>query len=168
LKENLDIGTMIQSSQTQTNNGIIEKYCYGNDISSCVTSGGLYNWNEAMQYTTVSGAKGICPVGWHLPTQNDFAILALQAAYTSNPLKSVGQGSGSGAGTNTTGFSGLLVGFYYVNQFFDYGNSTSFWSSLQFSTLDAYVMTLLATNNTLSYTSYGGKDFGISVRCLKD
>jgi len=66
LKENLDIGTMITSSPS--NNGIIEKYCYGNIESNCDIYGGLYQWDEAMQYATIEGAKGICPDGWYIPT----------------------------------------------------------------------------------------------------
>jgi hypothetical protein len=31
LKENLDVGEMIQGASNQTNNSIIEKYCYGNN-----------------------------------------------------------------------------------------------------------------------------------------
>src|ERR1035441_9850769 len=59
LKENLDIGTMINSINggtngdgNQTNNGTIEKYCYNDDPANCTKYGGLYQWNEAMQYVT--------------------------------------------------------------------------------------------------------------------
>ncbi|MBI4646978.1 MAG: hypothetical protein HY738_10410 [Bacteroidia bacterium] len=56
------------AGQLQTNNGIAEKYCYSNNSSNCDTYGGLYEWNEMMQYA-VSDAqmtgttKGICPTG---------------------------------------------------------------------------------------------------------
>ena len=46
-----------------TNNGIIEKYCYDNNPANCAIYGGLYQWNEMMQYTTQQGAQGICPNG---------------------------------------------------------------------------------------------------------
>ena len=64
LKENLDVGTMINSTSSgyqQTNNSIIEKYCYDNNPANCETYGGLYEWPEAMQYSTTPGTKGICP-----------------------------------------------------------------------------------------------------------
>ena len=57
LKENLDVGTMINGSNQQTNNGIIEKYCYNNVPNNCSTYGGLYQWNEAMQYFTTPMVK---------------------------------------------------------------------------------------------------------------
>ncbi|MDR3668834.1 MAG: FISUMP domain-containing protein, partial [Ignavibacteriaceae bacterium] len=47
LKENLNVGVMINGSSEQTNNGIIEKYCYQNDPANCIKYGGLYQWNEA-------------------------------------------------------------------------------------------------------------------------
>jgi len=50
LKENLNIGTKIPGTQNQANNGTIEKYCYNNDEANCAIYGGLYQWNEMMQY----------------------------------------------------------------------------------------------------------------------
>ncbi|MEI7485624.1 MAG: PEGA domain-containing protein, partial [Ignavibacteriota bacterium] len=69
LKENLDIGMMIDGKQDAVNNGKIEKYCYDNDPDNCAKYGGLYQWNEAMAYSTNPGSKGICPDGWHIPTK---------------------------------------------------------------------------------------------------
>ena len=79
LKENLDVGNMINGTQLQNNNGVIEKYCYENDPNNCVKYGGLYKWDEAMQYTTISGTKGICPSGFHIPTKEDFETLKATA-----------------------------------------------------------------------------------------
>ena len=63
-RENLKAGTMINvntGGHLQTDNGIIEKYCYDNNPANCDTYGGLYEWNEAMQYVTEDGAQGVCP-----------------------------------------------------------------------------------------------------------
>ena len=72
IKENLDVGEMITGSRDQSNNNIIEKYCYNNSLDSCKKYGGLYLWSEAIQYkngdyNTI--IQGICPVGWHIPTE---------------------------------------------------------------------------------------------------
>src|SRR4030042_6749113 len=75
LKENLDVGTMIQGNQDASNNGTIEKYCYDNDPANCTIHGGLYQWNEAMQYNSIEGGQGICPDGWHIPTFAEFQTL---------------------------------------------------------------------------------------------
>jgi len=50
MKENLNVGTMIDSTKDQANNGIIEKYCFENDTANCNKYGGLYEWAEAVQY----------------------------------------------------------------------------------------------------------------------
>lgn len=81
LKENLNVGLMIHSSVNQTDNGVagnpmIEKYCYNDDEIYCEIYGGLYQWNEAVQYiTTITGPQGICPPGWHIPTDAEWKEL---------------------------------------------------------------------------------------------
>ncbi|MDP1623438.1 MAG: FISUMP domain-containing protein [Bacteroidales bacterium] len=67
LKENLNVGSMINGSQNQTNNGILEKYCHSNNPDSCIKYGGLYQWDEMMQYVTQQGSRGICPPDWLRP-----------------------------------------------------------------------------------------------------
>jgi len=75
LKENLNVGTKITGYHDMTNNGILEKYCYNNSTDHCTQYGGLYQWLEVMQYVTVQGSRGICPIGWHIPTDEEFKIL---------------------------------------------------------------------------------------------
>lgn len=167
LKENLDVGTMIHGTQNSTNNGIIEKYCYNNDPNNCNTYGGLYQWNEAMQYSTTPGTQGICPPGWHIPTLTEFQTLATTAGNDGNALKAVGQGSGGGAGTNTSGFTALLAGTKHSNFFEGLGSGGFFWSSSMYYTNSIYRMGLYSSGNAIQFynTSY---DYGFSVRCLKN
>ena len=75
LRENLNVGTKINGNQTQTNNGIIEKYCYDDIEANCTAYGGLYQWNEMMQYVTNEGVQGICPLGWHIPTDGEWCAV---------------------------------------------------------------------------------------------
>jgi uncharacterized protein (TIGR02145 family) len=78
LAENMNIGTMIISSgpgQLQTDNGIFEKYCYDNIPVNCDIYGGLYEWREAMQYTTDRSPQGICPEGWHFASDAEWKTL---------------------------------------------------------------------------------------------
>ena len=138
LRQNLDIGTRITGAQAQTNNSIIEKYCYNNDPDNCNTYGGLYQWSEAMQYSANPGAKGICPDGWHIPTLEEYMELAQATAGDANSLKAPSQGTGSGAGTNTSGFSALLAGDLYDNSTFEsFGENTFIWSSTEYDTQSA-------------------------------
>jgi uncharacterized protein (TIGR02145 family) len=171
LKENLDVGTMIVGDSNQTNNSIIEKYCYSNNPTNCNTYGGLYQWNEAMQYFITPGARGICPSGWHIPTYAEFQTLSTAVGgilVGGNALKAVGQGTGAGAGTNASGFSALLTGFRAYGGYFSYlGGYEYFWSSTEPYASSAGIM-YLAGGNSYIYHSYLPKGYGFSVRCVKD
>ncbi|TAL80457.1 MAG: hypothetical protein EPN88_01205, partial [Bacteroidetes bacterium] len=168
LKENLDVGIRINGSINQTNNSTIEKYCYGDNPSNCTTYGGMYQWNEAMQYVTTPGTKGICPTGWHIPTLAEFQTLSTAVNNDGNALKAIGQGSGSGAGTNTSGFSALLAGSRdYGGYFGSLGTNSDFWSSTETNVTYAYDMYLLNNDSYIKFKYYN-KDYGFSVRCLKD
>ncbi len=167
LQENLDVGTMILGVDTMFNNNIIEKFCYNDEPANCNIYGGLYNWDEAMQYVTNEGAQGICPDGWHIPTLAEFQTLATTVNYDGNSLKAIGQGTGNGHGTNTSGFSALLAGYRFGSGFFYYlGLYANFWSSSE-GAYYAYYLNLYFNGSTITLYYYG-KDFGLSVRCLKD
>jgi hypothetical protein len=102
MAENLDVGTIITGITNQTDNGTTEKYCFNNDPLNCALYGGLYQWNEAMQYVTTPGTQGICPTGWHIPTNAEYQTFSTAVGGDGNALKAVGQGTGGGAGTNTS------------------------------------------------------------------
>ena len=159
LKENLDVGTKINSyssSDNQTNNGTIEKYCYNNNEANCTTYGGLYQWNEAMGYSSVEGSQGICPDGWHIPTYAELQTLSNAVGGSGNALKAVGQGSGSGTGTNTSGFSALLAGSRYSSNgnFYSLGYYTYFWSSTEYSSSNAYYLSLHYYTGDVYFNNY--------------
>jgi len=96
MKENLNVGTQIVSYtgtppdnivNPQTDNDIIEKWCYNNLTIDCDVYGGLYQWAEMVQYlngTTntntwdpvpTGNVQGICPTGWHVPTKAEYIAL---------------------------------------------------------------------------------------------
>ncbi len=168
LKKNLDVGTRINGLIEQTNDSTIEKYCYEDEPSNCEKYGGLYQWNEAMQYCTTAGAQGICPSGWHIPTKEELGTLETYVNKHGNKLKSKGQGGGSGAGTNKSGFSALLSGYrlddgatYYL------GDYTRFWSSSENDTTYANNMNLDKIDSYIDQLTNSKAD-GYSIRCLKD
>lgn len=171
LKENLNVGVMIQSNQNQTNNSIIEKYCYNNLEENCTIYGGLYQWWEIMEHACcIEGAKGICPEGWHIPTYAEIQYLNTEVGGDGNSLKAIGQGSGEGAGTNTNGFSALLAGQRYIEgNFGDLGFVIWFWSSTDVfgGGSTAYVFLLLGYTS-LIYLDDDSKLNGNSVRCIRD
>lgn len=170
LKENLDIGTMITG--WPENNSTIEKYCYNNDVVNCSTFGGLYTWDEAMQYVTTEGAQGICPDGWHMPTEAEYQTLISELSDSANALKRSDQGSGSGQGTNTSGFSALLTGGkeYTGVVFSGIGLWTSFYVGKDGSCgYDCvYAMRIEYDTNTIYFGQGTMPSWGMSVRCIMD
>ncbi len=158
-KENLDVGEMIPSTQNQTNNMIIEKYCYNNMPANCAEYGGLYQWKEAMQYSspTLQGVKGICPDGWKLATRTNIDEIV---NYANNNFSSI-----LAAGSNETGFSAKLGGYSY-SVFFGMGSSTRIWSDFGFSPDGSLVVFFLKIDNTAS-NSYNDGWGANSVRCTK-
>ncbi|MDO9256903.1 MAG: FISUMP domain-containing protein [Bacteroidales bacterium] len=173
LRENLDVGTMINSnssSDNQTNNGTIEKYCYANSTANCEVYGGLYQWNEAMQYGT--GTQGICPNGWRIPAYDDLQTLITTVNNSGNQLKASDQGTGAGVGTNTSGFSGLLAGnrdnSSSLGKFYDLGKYAYFWSSHEIDATNASSLFLNYDKDNVT-SAYGfNKNKGFSVRCVSE
>ncbi|MDR3665599.1 MAG: FISUMP domain-containing protein, partial [Ignavibacteriaceae bacterium] len=168
LKENLNAGVMINGSSEQTNNGIIEKYCYQNDPANCIKYGGLYQWNEAMQYNKNPGVRGICPAGWHIPRIDEFATLTATVNFDANTLKGKGQENDTGRGMNISGFSGLLSGYYLSNGiFYALGSYTYFWSSKpKDETNDSCIY--LNNNSGNINQSTAMEMCGFSIRCIKN
>ena len=168
LKENLNVGTMINGNEEMTDNSLIEKYCYDNDIANCNEYGALYQWDEMMQYTTTQGVQGICPADWHIPTYNELQTLTVMVNFNGNSLKAVGQGTGNGAGTNTSGFSALLSGYRDSNGYFTHlGSYTHFWSSTENYATHSFSM-FVFDNNKKIWNSNSSKENGYSIRCIKD
>ena len=172
LKENLDVGTMVNGFVDQTNNGIVEKYYYDNDPLNSKKYGGLYTWTEAMNYNKgEKNAQGICPPGWNIPTLKDFQILKAAVNDDGSSLKDVTQGVGLSTGTNTSGFSAMLGGSR--GNVRENGSPFShakvyalFWSSTEYDDNYAYAMDLDYSNNTINL--YGnGKAAAFSIRCIK-
>ena len=170
-RENLNVGVMITSENSddnQTNNNIIEKYCYNNDPANCNSYGGLYQWNEAMQYVTDEINQGICPEGWRIPTLIELESLENLSEDEAAQLVAVGQHATAYEPTNELGFSALFAGFRLNSsgEFYSKNFHTNFWSSTQFGINFAYEMGL-TTNNTSVYFNVYNKYDGYSIRCVK-
>jgi len=163
LKENLNVGTIIQGKLNQKDNGKIEKYCYNNDPANCEKYGGLYQWDEAMQYTKKEKAQGICPDGWHIPTKVEFEILRKNNLGSEGTFFAENQFNISPK--DTYGLSIYLAGMIQNRVFEFLGYSTAFWGS----NLDC--LWSLDTGNHSPINGYFNSGFwpdGASVRCLQD
>lgn len=183
MAENLNIGTRIDGSGNQTDNGTIEKYCYDDNTSNCDTYGGLYQWNEMMQYITTEGTQGICPTGWHLPTDAEWCTLEQEVDPTitcsstgwrgvdgGGKLKEAGTThwtSPNTGATNSSGFTGLPGGYRNTSASFLYlTDYAGFWSSSENGAnawhRDPHY------NSAQVYRGNDGQAYGFSVRCIRD
>ncbi|MDK2899215.1 MAG: hypothetical protein PWQ10_402 [Patescibacteria group bacterium] len=169
-KYNLNIGTRIAGASSQTNNSTIEKYCYGNDEANCTNdnNGGLYQWDEAMQYSTIEGAQGICPAGSHIPTDTEWKILEMRLGMTQAQadLTDTWRGTDQGAQMKVNGDSELNIplGGYYSGAFYGSAADTILWSSSESST-KAWDR-ILNINIAGLYRDTSDKTYGFSIRCL--
>lgn len=171
MAQSLNVGTKIDVTSNQTNNSIIEKYCYNNDENKCNTYGGLYQWNEAMQYSTTPGVQGICPSGWHLPTDVEWTTLTTflgGEALAGGKMKSTTGWYNNGNGTNSSGFTALPGGIRYDGGYF--GNLTYaavFGSSSQYDVSTAWSWHIYYyLENAGRYTYWKADSF--SARCVQD
>lgn len=169
-KYNLNVGTMVTGVTDQTNNATLEKYCYSDTESNCTTYGGLYQWDEAMQYVTTEGAQGICPANSHIPTDAEYKTLEMQLGMTQVQADVTGwRGTNQGTQLKSGGSSGLnmlLAGNRNTDGSFSSLSLYAYlWLSSESSTRPwyRYVSSSYATvyRTTTSY-----KVFGFSVRCL--
>jgi len=141
MKQNMNVGNIVNGNVTQENNSIMEKYCYDpdgalSDYTYCQTDGGLYQWNEAMQYSVSEGTQGICPTGWHVPSdseQNSLDQYLTDIGQTCDANR--GAYDCATAGTKlkvggTSGFNSILAGYCGGDGSFYYqGVYAFFWSS---------------------------------------
>ena len=172
--QNINVGTKILGTASQTNNSIIEKYCYNDDENNCNTYGGLYQWNEAMQYSTTPGVQGICPTGWHLPTDAEWTTLTTflgGEAVAGGKMKETGTthwASPNTGATNSSGFTALPGGIKLSNgDFSGLTGNALFWSSSQLGATSAWILGLSYGNEYVSHYSNLKTD-GFSSRCVKD
>ena len=162
-----------------TTAGAVTVYDEGgsNEGTNLATYGRLYNWYA------VDDARGLCPSGWHVPTDGEFMTLEMELgmSYTdANSISSANRGTDQGAqmkssasdspafdGTNTSGFSGLAGGGRYNDGvFYSEGYFGIFWSASAYGT--GAWFRLLSGGYTEVYRYDDSRRFGFSVRCVRD
>ncbi|MEZ5173884.1 MAG: FISUMP domain-containing protein [Bacteroidia bacterium] len=143
---------------------------YGNNTANDTIYGKLYNW-----YTTVD-PSGLCPAGWHVPTDAEWTVLTDYLGGLSVAGVKMKTATGwndylgqNGNGTNSSGFSALPGGFLYAYDglFYSVGYYGRWWSSSESSPTSAWKRYLLHFDSSALRGDYG-KRSGLSVRCVKD
>jgi uncharacterized protein (TIGR02145 family) len=185
------IGTQTWMAQNLNYNVSSSSKCYNNGENSCTQYGRLYTWaaamsldpncNESSCASNISGKhRGICPEGWHIPSDADWNTLMKfvvdpscsdnsDCANAGTKLKATNGWSQDGNGTDDFGFSALPGGIGYNggSTFNDVGNAGIWWSASEKTINEAYYRGMSYSNGNAIY-NYSGKDRLHSVRCLKD
>lgn len=174
MASNLNVGNRIDGTDMPLDNDTIEKYCYSNSEANCNVYGGLYLWDEIMQYDLIEGIQGICPDGFHIPTDLEYAELTSYLGGTGvagGKLKETGtthwQSPNVGA-TNESGFTALPGGRRRTTGPFENIQKRAFiWSSTVKDNNTAWLISLRNDNDD-SFRSSDNRLYGHSVRCLMD
>jgi uncharacterized protein (TIGR02145 family) len=172
METNLNIGERIDGIEDMANNGSIEKYCYGDNPENCETLGGLYQWNEMMNYALQQGGEGICPPdgGWHIPTDEEWCMLeqAVDPALPCNKIFWRGTDGGTKLKEDgNSGFNALLSGIRVTDGTYrNLGNYSYFWTS-SMQTDNAWRRTLANTHDDIN-RGYVNQNYGFSVRCVSN
>lgn len=144
-------------------------WCYYDfDSGNAQTYGKLYNWYA------VSSSDDICPKGYRLPTNADFATLATYLGGTSTAGKKLKNTTNwltltrrNSNGTNESNFTGNPGGYVKSStyDFWDQGWSANFWTQTTASASEIIARRLYWSDDTFNQTN-APIDMGLSVRLL--
>jgi uncharacterized protein (TIGR02145 family) len=137
---------------------------YGEDISNLLTYGRLYNWYA------VEDARGLCPSGWHIPTDGEWTVMTDELGGESvagGKMKTTYGWAGGGNGTNSSGFSGVPGGVRFDFGSFNLATGNGFWWSSSPNGVSAWYRSLTSDYGNVS-RAYTYVNNGFSVRCVRD
>lgn len=142
---------------------------YPNVTENVNIYGLLYDWYDALDSnitrTRSVHKQGICPTGWHIPTESEFTeligtdLLSVRSTnyWLYNP------------GNNSTGFDMRPAGMYnsYTNRYENLRGEAYYWVVDEVNTSEARCH-MADCNCYMIYDLISKKTFGYSIRCLKD
>lgn len=145
---------------------------YQNNTANGIVYGKLYNWYA------VNDSRGLAPAGWHIPSDSEWSnLITCLGGETAAGGKIKESGtihwtSPNTSATNESGFTGLPGGLRgsdgtNPNNFPTVGGNSNWWSSSQYNTS-------FSKSRNVKYNSGNiiscncSKNFGFSVRCIKD
>jgi len=157
---------------------------YNNVAANKATYGLLYNWYAAVD------SRALCPTGWHVPTDGEWTQMitvldpgtcagctgsshSFTAGGTMKTTGTLGAGTGlwqapNTLATNSSGISGLPGGLRNDVGFFNFQQYTGYWwTSTAFSSSRAWGR-VLSYDSGFAFRSNYDKQYGLSVRCVKD
>jgi uncharacterized protein (TIGR02145 family) len=154
---------------------------YSPDGDACDPAWSLDEYGRLYNWYAVDDARGLCPTGWHVPTDGEFMTLEMELGLSESDANNTGwRGTDQGAqmktthgwydggnGTNSSGFSGLPGGNRSTNGLFYYAGFNGYWWSSSPSGSLAWLRALdFDDSSVFRYVS--NLRSGFSVRCLRD
>ena len=152
----------------------ITSYAYNNIETNAETFGRLYTWDAAMNGSEIELAQGLCPQGWHLPSDEEFKTLEMELGMTREEADRVNTWRGRNVGAKlkvngASGYNTMLSGRRSSTGRFDLlGNSEYMWTSNSYDNNYAWRRCLSNYDNTVGRWNTFPKNYGFSVRCIKN
>ena len=143
----------------------------GTDVASAMstsnyaTYGVLYNWPAVM-------TEGICPSGWHIPSDGEFAELTDflgGEGVAGGKMKEAGYdhwNSPNTGATNSSGWTGLPGGFRFSGGFYFNGGKGNWWSASESGSY-SWLRILSVDNGSVGRYNFI-RSYGFSARCVRD
>lgn len=138
---------------------------YDNNSGNGAIYGKIYN------YYAVADPRGLAPEGWHVPSDaewNQLMEFLGTAEVAGEKMKTTSGWDEGGNGNNSSGFTAIPSGYrnhegYYGNM----GRNAVFWSTTEFNSTNVWFRNVIGSIPDVYRHNYA-KNFGLSVRCIKD
>ena len=123
-----------------------------------------YQWPVAMNMSTTEGDQGLCPSGWHIPTNAEW--ITLTDSLGLNPGEKLKAITPTWNGTNTVGFNALPTGWRGSNgKRYDVNTINYWWTSTPNSVTHTW-RRRLETASTEVLTTVNSNTNAFSIRCI--
>jgi uncharacterized protein (TIGR02145 family) len=166
MKENLKVTKSPQGNP-------ITSYCYNDNIAYESVYGRLYTWDAMMNGSVVEMARGICPDGWHIPSDGEWKELEIFLGMTQQEADIENDWRGEGIGTSlikggNSGYEALLAGRrdsngnYILLDQYEY-----IWTSSEYGD-NAWRRCLRSMDTRVGRWNTFPKTYAFSIRCIKD
>lgn len=168
------------------------RYCPNNSSSNVYKYGYLYNWKAVMRNSSSSSSnpshvQGICPNGWHVPSDAEWTELenyVRGVPYYMTKSGSEGKALASSEDwgsspnylaigndvsiNNSTGFCAVPAGCVRNGTSCSFNRDADYWTTNSSSNSDAYAYGLYSSNSSGLVSEHCNQTWGNSVRCVKD
>ncbi len=135
-----------------------------NDAATGINSGKLYNWYA------VNDPRGLCPDGWHIPTDEEWKKLSdfLGGEKIAGTKLKPEEKDNSAQPSTNSGFNAAYSGYRsFAGKYLFKDDYCGLWSSTEAHPDFAWVYYVNKYNERFSCTFLGKKN-GVSCRCIKD